>query len=89
MHEKRVNSQRVGDITTYAAGDLNFDGITDLADAALFRQAMGLGAGTGLDLGAFNALVESAVPEPATWLLGTFSLIGFVASVRSKRVNRQ
>jgi hypothetical protein len=89
LHEKRVNSQRVGDITTYAAGDLNFDGITDLADAALFRQAMGLGAGTGLDLSAFNALVESAVPEPATWFLGTLSLIGFLATVRRKRVNRQ
>jgi hypothetical protein len=88
LHEKRVNALRVGDITTYASGDLNFDGITDLADAALFRQAMGLGAGAELDLGAFNALVESAVPEPATWLLGTLSLIAFVATARRKRVNR-
>jgi hypothetical protein len=72
LNEKRVNTLRVGDITTYAAGDLNFDGITDLTDAGLFRQAMGLGSGggAGLDLTAFNALVDGAVPEPSTLTLG-------------------
>jgi hypothetical protein len=70
LHEKRVNNQRVGDINTYAAGDLNFDGITDLTDVGLFRQAMGLGSGAGLDLTVFNALVDGAVPEPSTLVLG-------------------
>jgi len=74
LHEKRVNNLRVGDITTYAAGDLNFDGITDLADAALFRQAMGLGAGAGLDLSAFNGLINGTVPEPSAVVLITVLL---------------
>ena len=82
LNEKRVNTLRVGDITTYAAGDLNFDGITNLADAGLFRQAMGLGSGAGLDLTAFNALVESAVPEPSGLCLAGLAVMGAAARRR-------
>jgi hypothetical protein len=54
-----VNGLRAGDVTTILDGDLNFDGITNLADAALLNVA--------LDTLGLPALDASAlpVPEPA------------------------
>jgi hypothetical protein len=52
-----------GNITQrYARGDLNFDGITDIADwAILNRENSSLGAAARARL--------TNVPEPSTWLL--------------------
>ena len=64
LFEKRVNNVRVGDLATFAKGDLNFDGITNVTDMARFRDALGSpGSGAGLDLTAFNSL---GVPEPSS-----------------------
>jgi hypothetical protein len=60
---KVVNGVRVGDKFTVRDGDLNFDGITNLADAFILHSAL-LGAGAGgLD---FSRLGGGTVPEPCT-----------------------
>jgi hypothetical protein len=59
-----VDGFRVGDLNSFASGDLNFDGLTDIADLAMFQNALtgsGIAAITGADLNG------SSVPEPATW----------------------
>ena len=72
----RVNNIRVGDLATFANGDLNFDGITNVTDMALFRDALGgPGSGGGLDLTAFNSLGSSGTILDCTgidfvWLMG-------------------
>jgi hypothetical protein len=75
LNEKTVNAIRVGDLTTFADGDLNFDGITDLTDARLLIQLLpgsGGGAGAGLDLSAFAAV--TGIPEPSTLGLAGLTL---------------
>jgi hypothetical protein len=87
QYQKLVNNVQVGDMTTILKGDLNFDGVTNLSDMAILRSAIaGSGSGSSFDLTILNNL---GVPEPATWLLGTLSLIGLLATARTKRVNRQ
>jgi hypothetical protein len=87
LFQKLVNNVAVGDRTTILKGDLNFDGITNLSDMALLRAAIaGSGSGASFDLTALNNL---GVPEPATWLLGTISLAGFIATFRRNRINRR
>ena len=54
-----VNGQTVGDLGTYATGDINFDGVNDLRDVALFQQAL---AGTALAPITQADLI--GVPEP-------------------------
>jgi hypothetical protein len=79
LFEKRVNNIRVGDLFTFAKGDLNFDGITNVTDMALFRNAIGgAGSGAGFDLTAFNSL---GVPEPSSFAL-TVVLIGLWSPCR-------
>jgi hypothetical protein len=88
LSEKRVNNIRVGDLTTFAQGDLNFDGITNLSDARLLIQALpgsGSGAG-GLDLGRFAAVTGLAIPEPTTPSLFGLAIAGLIA-IRSRRKN--
>jgi hypothetical protein len=60
LKEKTVNNVRVGDMTTIRNGDLNFDGITNLADAHLLNQALLVATGQGLDYGLLG------VPEPSS-----------------------
>ena len=64
LNENLVNNIRVGDLDSRGAGDLNFDGITDLSDAFLLHEALAA-AGGGLDFSALTA----AVPEPSTLVL--------------------
>jgi hypothetical protein len=67
-----VNGIRAGDLGSRAAGDLNFDGITDLSDAFLLHEALSA-AGGGLDF----SVLTTAVPEPSTLvLLSLAALIG-------------
>ncbi|QDU55080.1 LamG-like jellyroll fold domain-containing protein [Aeoliella mucimassa] len=70
LSENRVNSILVGDLNSYANGDLNFDGIVDLGDAVEFNGIAVAAGLAGLD---FSQLGSTAVPEPttlATLLLG-------------------
>lgn len=76
--EKRVDGILAGDMTTILQGDLNFDGVTNLADAFAMNQALlAAGFSAGLD---FSLLNGAAVPEPATatlfGLLVTASVLG-------------
>jgi hypothetical protein len=83
--EKVVNNVRVGDLTTFGRGDLNFDGITDLRDANLMIQALpGAGSGSGINASALFALAGS-VPEPGSLLMMTASASVILASTRRRR----
>jgi hypothetical protein len=64
LNLNEVNGMQVGDLGSRAAGDLNFDGITDLSDAFVLHEALAA-AGGGLDFSALTA----AVPEPSTLVL--------------------
>jgi hypothetical protein len=72
LNVNEVNGIQVGDLGSRAAGDLNFDGITDLSDAFVLHEALSA-AGSGLDF----SLLTAAVPEPSTLvLLSLAALIG-------------
>jgi hypothetical protein len=77
LSEKRVNSVRVGDMTTVLNGDLNFDGITNMADAFKLHQALLPATGAGLD---FSLL---PVPEPSSLTLAGMLLA--LGAMRSRR----
>ncbi len=65
-----------GSITQrYARGDLNFDGITDIADWAILNRE-----NSSLGTAAFARLAN--VPEPATWLLLVFVIPQAMMMVR-------
>lgn len=69
--EKRVDNVRVGDVLTIRDGDLNLDGITNLADVFLLHNALIAGTGTGFD---FSLLPGASVPEPSTLALAVLLL---------------
>jgi PEP-CTERM motif len=82
-NEKTVNGIRAGDITTYAEGDLNFDGITDLVDVqTMIEVVSGSGGSAGLDISALVSL--AAVPEPGSMVLAALGALamGMVARRR-------
>jgi len=59
--QKIVNGRPVGDITTIQNGDLNFDGVTNLRDAALLRSALAAaGLPTALGIPEPSAIVVAA-----------------------------
>jgi hypothetical protein len=64
MHKRLVNGIEIGDMTSYAQGDLNLDGITDIQDLVLMQHAL-----TGSGLGAISAAQLSSVPEPSALVL--------------------
>lgn len=74
LDRRVVNNVQVGDLTSYAQGDLNFDGITDIADLARFQQAL-----TGAGVAAITPaeLAAGGVPEPASAGLLAVALVGF------------
>lgn len=85
--ENRVNGVLVGDLNTIRDGDLNFDGITDLLDLGLLRDAISSsGSGSGLNLTALNGL---GVPEPSALALTLLAggLIGGVSRGRKSRAS--
>ncbi len=57
---KTVGGVRAGDKLTLASGDLNFDGVTNLADAAILNAALHAAGLPALDLATLP------VPEPTT-----------------------
>ena len=76
LSENRVSGLLVGDLNSYANGDLNFDGVVDIGDALEFNGiAISAGLG-GIDFG----LLGTAVPEPHTLSLliaGLGMVVGF------------
>jgi hypothetical protein len=79
--EKRVNNVRVGDKLTIRQGDLNFDGITNLADVFQLHNALLAGTGSGFD---FSLLPGANVPEPGTITLA-LPLLALWAARRGSR----
>jgi hypothetical protein len=62
----------VGD--TFATGDFNGDDTVDVADLSIL-----VGGGAGADLAVANASAQLAtVPEPSTWALALFGLMGLL-----------
>ena len=59
------NSVYVGDWLTWEDGDMNHDGITDLADAYILHTALLDNTGVGLDF----SLLTGVVPEPSSFAL--------------------
>jgi len=82
MDQKLVNGIRVGDLSTYGAGDLNFDGITNVFDLATFLNAL-----TGAGVPAFTPAEIAAlgVPEPSTALLLVLGAVAMRATSRGRR----
>jgi len=81
MNEKEFDGARAGDLSTFAAGDLNFDGITDIRDLVAFQALLPVAG-----LSAITAAELTAVPEPSTAiLLLTVSLIAPNALRRHRR----
>jgi hypothetical protein len=70
--EKRVNNVRAGDKLTIRDGDLNFDGLTDLADVFVLHTTLLAGTGSGFD---FSRL-PGGVPEPSTLVMAIIVLAG-------------
>jgi hypothetical protein len=73
LDRRIVNNVQVGDLTSYAQGDLNFDGVTDIADLARFQQTL---TGAGVAAITPTELAAAAVPEPSTAAMLAAGLIG-------------
>jgi hypothetical protein len=87
LKTKTVNNIRVGDKDTYAQGDLNFDGITNLADVQIMVGLIGgsgSGSGSGIDI---SPLLALGVPEPTSVLLAIAAL-GCGAAIAGRRRRR-
>lgn len=71
LDERIVGGVRVADLASYKQGDINFDGITDIADLAIFQGAL-----SGAGIGAITAAELQGVPEPSTALLLLVAVFG-------------
>ena len=81
--ENVVNGVRAGDINTLGKGDLNFDGVTNLADVFELHTALVAATGAGFDFSLLNGL---AVPEPSSLaLFGTMAAAFAGWSVKKRR----
>ena len=87
LTRRRVNNIRVGDLTTFADGDLNFDGITNLTDARLLIQALPGSGGGGFDMSGFAA--ATGVPEPSSLCMAALSVGGLIACSPPAKVNQR
>lgn len=74
-NENLVDGVRIGDINTIRNGDLNFDGVTNIADAYLLHSAASAGSAAGLDFSGLSS-VAGNLPEPSTFGLATVLLVG-------------
>jgi hypothetical protein len=77
MDKKVINGFQLGDLSTFAAGDINFDGITNIFDLALMQDAL-----SGAGMGAITANELAGIPEPATASLLLWAMIA--AAVRRR-----
>lgn len=76
---KLVNNIQFGDWSTRIQGDLNYDGVVNLNDAFMLRQAF-KGIGLELNMNVFAA----GVPEPSSLVL---AFVGLLAVARRRRTN--
>jgi hypothetical protein len=80
----RTDTLAMSSVDKYRHGDINFDGITNLEDAFLFRQAL---ITAGASMGDFASYFPQAVPEPSSVCL--LALVGIAAGARMVRSRRQ
>ena len=74
-----VDDVQVGDWNSRQNGDLNYDGIVDLADAFILHEGLLAAGAGGLDFGLLGT------PEPSTFILllvGLTTLLGFRGKLR-------
>jgi hypothetical protein len=77
--------QPIGDVNSWRKGDLNFDGVTNIADFFLLRSALNVVGAGSITLG---SLVGGAgVPEPSSLLLA-MTAAAALAGCRSRRRHR-
>ncbi|MEM8865802.1 MAG: PEP-CTERM sorting domain-containing protein [Planctomycetota bacterium] len=69
------HEQQVGDVLSWQQGDLNLDGVTDLSDFALLRDAFN---GTVTPTQLSMLLGVTTVPEPATLVLAALAGAAFL-----------
>jgi hypothetical protein len=74
MSRNRLPSGKLaGDINTRASGDLNFDGVTDIADWAILNLANPTAGAAAL-----SAISGSGVPEPSALVLAAAGLVSLL-----------
>jgi trimeric autotransporter adhesin len=78
MHKRVVDGVQIGDLTSRLAGDLNFDGITNINDLVIFQNAL-----HAAGLGALNSSDLMGVPEPTT--IATLSMLIGAVALRIRR----
>lgn len=79
LNQNLIDGIQVGDLSTYARGDLNMDGITDIQDLLQMQLALsgsGVGAITAADL------AGTTVPEPSAVALVLLAMAGIAAKRR-------
>lgn len=79
----RTDTSAMSSLDRYRHGDLNLDGVTDLRDAALMRNALRAHGIQG------NLLGPVEVPEPATLPLAVLATLLVVCSATRRRITRE
>jgi hypothetical protein len=85
MDRKVVNGVQIGDLSTFEAGDINFDGITDIFDLVVMQGALP-GAGMGAITEA--ELFGLTVPEPSALVLVMLGLFATGTGLNRPRISR-
>ncbi|WP_425395395.1 DUF1559 domain-containing protein [Aeoliella sp.] len=78
------NGVQIGDWVSRQNGDLNYDGITNLADAFILHQGLLAAGSAGFD---FSLLEGIGVPEPPTTVIAMVGLIVVVLASRYRFIN--
>ncbi len=77
------SGQATGNLDTWCAGDINQDGMTDLADFLLMRVALNSLADGDASLVTLFAGSSVAVPEPANLISSVLAVVGLIALRRN------
>ena len=82
LKTKTVGGVTVGDLSTRAIGDLDFNGVVDINDAYTLHHALAGGGAGALADSLFAQL--GGVPEPSSIVLALFSVVGMCGLVRRR-----
>ena len=79
-NENKINGIRIGDLTTFAKGDLNLDGITDIKDLVIIQNLLPAAGLPAIDV------AQLGIPEPAS--AGLLILAGAALAHAARRTRR-